>query len=217
MRVGRKRVARLMPAGGLAGCRSRRAARAARREAGTPPAPDLVSRDWDRRRPDALWLADITFVPTREGWPYLASILDAHSRRVVGWSMAGHTGAELVIGALSMAVARRGPRPPGSVHHPGRGSRYTSPEFGRALKEASIPPSTGGVGPPHDNAMAESSVATLKTGLLDRRPRPTREAARGAIFEYLERFHNPRRRRSALGYASPIEDERSMMTEATAA
>ena len=181
-----------------------------------PPAPDLVNRGWAPRRPDILWLADITYVPTWEGWLYLAFVLDAYSRRVVGWSMASHLRAQLVIDALGMAVSRRSPDP-GLIHHSDRGSQYTSIEFGNRLRESGILPSMGSVGCPHDNAMAESFVATLKTELLDRRPWPTRETARSAIFEYIEGFYNPRRRHSSLGYLSPAEYERSTMAEADAA
>ena len=180
------------------------------------PASDLVSRNWAREGPDRLWVAHITFVPTREGWLYLAFVLDAYSRRVVGWAMAGHIRAELVVDALTLAVSRRNPTSD-LVHHCDHGRQYTSIEFGSALGEAGILPTMGSIGSPHDNAMAESFVATLKTELLDRRPWHTRDAARGAVFEYVECFYNPLRRHSALGYLSPIEYERSMMTSATAA
>ncbi len=216
VRVGRKRVARLMHSQGLVGCHRLRAARAARREPGPISAPDLVGRLFGREVPDRLWLADITYVPTWEGWLYLAFVLDSFSRRVVGWSMASYLRAQLVIDALGMALLRRSPAP-GLIHHSDRGSQYTSIELGDRLRESGILPSMGSVGCPHDNAMAESFVATLKTELLDRRTWPTREAARSAIFEYIEGFYNPRRRHSSLGYLSPAEYERSKMAEATAA
>lgn len=174
-----------------------------------------MGRLFGRDAPDRLWVADITYVPTRGGWLYLAFALDAYSRRVVGWSMAGHVRTELVTDALSMAVARRKPGS-GLIHHSDRGTQYTSVEFGRALGESGILPSMGGVGSPHDNAMAESFVATLKAELLHRSYWPTRDAARAAIFEYVECSYNPRRRHSSLGYASPIEYERSTMTETAA-
>lgn len=181
-----------------------------------------MGREWEREGPDRLWLADITFVPTREGWLYLAFVPDACSRRPGtrgaggGWSMAGRIRAELVVDALPMAVARRSPRA-GLVHHSDRGTQYTSVEFGDGLREAAILPSMGSVGSPHDNALAESFVATLKAEPLHRSPWPTRDAARAAIFEYVECFYDPHRRHSPLGYASPAEYERSAMAEATAA
>jgi putative transposase len=210
--AGRKRVARLMRAAGLAGRRARRASvRTTRRDPDARPVPDLVGRRFTAAAPDVLWVADFTYVPTGEGWLYLAFALDAYSRRVVGWSMAEHMRAELVSSAIDMAVTRRKPGP-GLVHHSDRGAQYTSVEFGARLREAGILPSMGSAGTAYDNAMAESFVATLKTELLHRQDWPTRAAARTAIFEYIECFYNPRRSHSSLGYLSPIEYERSTMT-----
>jgi transposase InsO family protein len=204
-----------MRAAGLAGCRTRAFVRTTRRDPDARPVPDLVGRRFTAAAPDVLWVADFTYVPTGEGWLYLAFALDAYSRRVVGWSMAEHMRAELVSSAIGMAVTRRKPGP-GLIHHSDRGAQYTSVEFGARLREAAILPSMGSAGTAYDNAMAESFVATLKTELLHRQAWPTRDAARTAIFEYIECFYNPRRSHSSLGYLSPIEYETSTMTETAA-
>ena len=160
--------------------------------------------------PNRIWLADITYIPTREGFLYLAFILDTHSRRIVGWSMAPHMRTDLVVDALEMAVWRRRPVT-GLVHHSDRGVQYTAISFGKRLREAGIVPSMGRTGTALDNAMAESFIATLKTELVHRHYFPDREAARSAIFEYLEGFYNRRRLHSALGYKSPVRYEEATM------
>jgi len=214
--VGRNRVARLMRAAGLTGCHRKAFVRTTHQDGTAQAAPDLVERRFISDSPDTLWVADFTYVPTGEGWLYLAFVLDAYSRRVVGWSMAGYMRAELVVDALSMAVSRRNPGG-GLIHHSDRGSQYTSVEFGARIQQAGILPSMGSRGDAYDNAMAESFVATIKKELIHRQPWPTRAAARTAIFEYIECFYNPRRRHSALGYLSPSEYERSTMPNDIAA
>ncbi len=214
--VGRNRVARLMKAAGLMGCRSKAFVRTTSRDEVARPAPDLVERRFISHSPDRLWVADFTYVPTGEGWLYLAFVLDTYSRKAVGWSMSEHMRAELVVDALSMAVSRRKPGE-GLIHHSDRGSQYTSVEFGTRIREAGILPSMGSRGDAYDNAMAESFVATIKKELLHRQAWPTRAATRSAIFEYIECFYNPRRRHSALGYLSPSEYERSTMPNDIAA
>jgi putative transposase len=204
---GRKRVARLMRDAGLAGVHRRRSVRTTRREPGATPAPDLVERDFSAAGPDRLWVADITYLPTLAGFLYLAAIIDAWSRRVVGWSMAGHMRTELVTAALDMALVRRRPTP-GLIHHSDHGSQYTSLAFGRRLAEAGIAPSMGSVGDAYDNAMAESFFASLETELIDRSAWATRGEARLAVFDYIEAFYNRQRRHSSLGYLSPDEFER---------
>ena len=185
VRCGRRRVARLMRAAGPAGGRRRWRPRTTVPDRGATPAPDLV-RDLVRRqfRPAALnrlWVADLTYVATGEGWLYLAVVLDAGSRRVVGWAMADHLRTELVLAALEMALrARRAA--PGLVHHSDHGGQYASSAFGRRLREAGLLASMGSVGDSFDNAVAESFFATLKGELVDRRPWPTRAAARSAIY-----------------------------------
>jgi putative transposase len=179
-------------------------------------APDLVGRNFATEAPDKLWVADITHVRSKEGFVYLAFILDACSRRVVGWSMATHLRTELVVDALQMAIARRKPSP-GLVHHSDRGVQYTSLSFGKRLEDEGLVPSMGRVGSAYDNALAESFVATLKTELLYRNSWPTRQTARTAIFEYIEGFYNNRRRHSALGHLSPAEYEEVRLVETEAA
>jgi putative transposase len=210
VRCGRRRVARLMRAAGLRGCVRGKKRRTTRRDPRAAPAPDLLCRDFVAARPNRVWLADITYIPTREGFLYLAFILDTHSRKVVGWSMAPHMRTELVVDALEMAVWRRGPVA-GLVHHSDRGVQYTAISFGKRLEEVSIVPSMGRTGTALDNAMAESFIATLKTELVHRRHFPDREVARSAIFEYLEGFYNRRRLHSALGYKSPVSYEEATM------
>ncbi len=204
-RVGRKRVARLMKARGLRGVSRRRGCRTTRRSEAARPAPDLVERDFTAGAPDRLWVADITYVPTREGFLYLAVVLDVFSRRVVGWAMASHLRTELVLSALEMALWRR--RPEAVIHHSDQGCQYTSLGFGRRCEEAGVRPSMGSVGDCYDNAMAESFFATLECELLDRSTFRTRAEAQRAVFEYIEGWYNPRRRHSALAYLSPIEFE----------
>ena len=212
VRCGRRRVARLMREAGLRGCLRGRRRRTTRRDRNAAPAPDLVRRKFAAAAPDRLWLADITYVKTDEGFLYLAFVLGAHSRRVVGWSMAGHLRTELVVDALKMAVWRREPGA-GLIHHTDRGSQYTALSFGKQLEEVGIVPSKGRTGSALDNAMAESSVWTLKAELVDRNRFPTREAAKVAIFEYVEGFYNRNRRHSSLGYASPSDYEEATMKE----
>ncbi len=200
--VSRKRVARLMRHEGLAGVHRRRFVRTTIRDAEAEPFPDLVDRDFTADGPDRLWVADITQLPTRSGSCYLASIEDAWSRRVVGWSMAVHMRAELVTAALDAAIVRRRPGS-GLVHHSDHGSQYTSLAFGRRLSESGIAASMGSVGDCYDNALAESFFATLETELIDRCDWATPAEARAAVFEYIEVFYNRIRRHSALGYLSP--------------
>jgi len=206
MRVGRKRVARLMRIAGLQGVSRRRRARTTLRTVGAQPAPDLVDRDFAVTGPNRLWVADITYLPTWSGFLFLAVVVDAWSRRVVGWSMATHLRTELVLDALDMALRRRR-HPAGVIHHSDQGSQYTSIAFGKRCREAGVRPSMGSVGDCYDNALCESFFATLECELLDRRRFHTRDEARGAVFEYIEGWYNPQRRHSSLGYASPLRYE----------
>ena len=204
---GRKRVARLMRSAGLAGVHRRRSVRTTRRDPAATGAPDLVERAFAASGPDRLWVADITYLPTWSGFLYLAVVVDAWSRCVVGWSMATHLRTELVTGALDMALSRRRPTA-GLVHHSDRGCQYTSLAFGRRLADAGIAPSMGSVGDAYDNALAESFFASLETELIDRSRWADRAEARQAVFDYIEVFYNRTRRHSALGYLSPQEFER---------
>lgn len=206
--VGRKRVARLMRRAGIAGVSRRKRVRTTIRDDTARPAPDLVERDFSAEGPDRLWVADITYVPTRAGFLYLAVVLDAFSRRIVGWAMAIHLRTELVVEALNMALARR--RPENSViHHSDQGSQYTSIAFGQRCKAMGVRPSMGSVGDAYDNAMCESFFATLECELIERTRFRDADEARAALFRFIEGWYNPRRRHSALGYLSPINYERS--------
>ena len=205
--VSRKRVARVMRQAGLAGVSRRKGPRTTRRDAQARPAPDLVEREFHADAPDRLWVADITYVPTLAGFLYLAIVLDVFSRRVVGWSMAGHLRTELVLDALDMAVEQR--RPGSVIHHSDQGCQYTSFAFGERCRRWGVVPSMGSVGDCFDNAMAESFFATLECELLDRTHFHNHHQARRAIFEFIEGWYNPHRRHQGLGQQSPIAFERS--------
>jgi putative transposase len=207
VRVGRKRITRLMRAMGLAGVSRRKFTITTTRDRDAQPAPDLVDRHFTAPGPDQLWVADITYIPTWAGFLYLAVVLDAWSRRVVGWAMATHLRTELVLGAFNMAVAQRRPR--NVIHHSDQGCQYTSLAFGRRCELMGVRPSMGSVGDAYDNAMCESFFATLECELLDRHRFRTQAEARLAVFEYFEGWYNPHRRHSALDYRSPINYERS--------
>ncbi len=209
IRVGRKRVARLMRELGIEGVSRRGKRKAPKSTSEMPAAPDLVKRDFSAERPDELWVADITYIPTWEGWLFLAAVIDACIRRCCGWSMRNDLTADLVVDALGMAVTLRKP-PPGTIHHSDRGSQYGSLAFGKTLKDSGIMPSMGSKGDPYDNAAAESFFATIKTELIYRNTFKTRDEARLAVFRYIEGFYNPVRRHSALGYKSPAEYERML-------
>lgn len=204
--VGKKRVARLMRAEGLQGACFRKWVTTTMRSADAQAAPDLVERRFVAEAANQLWVADITYIPTWAGFLYLAVVLDAFSRKIVGWSMAEHLKTELVLSALNMAVAQR--RPSSVVHHSDQGTQYTSIEFGLRCKEAKVRPSMGTVGDAYDNAMCESFFATLERELLARRRFATKAEARMAIFEFIEGWYNPIRRHKGLGRISPIEFER---------
>jgi putative transposase len=203
--VGRKRVGRLMSQAGLAGV-SRRKFVITTVKGGNRQAPDLVERNFTAPAPDRLWVADITYIPTWAGFLYLAVVLDAYSRRIVGWSMATTLLAQLVLDALNMAIATR--RPTGVIHHSDQGSQYTSIEFGQRCREAGVRPSMGSVGDAYDNAMCESFFATLECELLARHRFRTSAEAQSTVFAFIEGWYNPRRRHSSIGYRSPLDYER---------
>ena len=207
IRVSRKRVQRLMRRAGLSGLVSRKRGRTTIRVPGVRVADDLVERRFRPAAPDVLWVADITYLRTWEGWVYLAAIQDAFSRRIVGWSMADHMRAELVLDALQMALHRRNPGP-GLVHHSDQGSQFVSLAFGQACGKAGIARSMGSRGDCFDNAVAESFFATLKKDLVHRRSWPTRRELIGEVFEFFEGFYNTTRRHSTLGYLSPAQFEK---------
>jgi putative transposase len=206
LHIGRKRVARLMQAAGLAGVSRRAFVTTTRRDPVARPAPDLVQRAFTVDGSDRLWVADITYIATWAGFLFLAVVLDAWSRRVVGWAMAAHLRTELVLDALNMAIGQR--RPTQVIHHSDQGCQYTSIAFGQRCHEAGVRPAMGSVGDAYDNALCESFFATLECELLDRRRFATQVEARLAVFEFIEGWYNPHRRHSALDYESPISYEK---------
>ena len=209
-----KRVARLMQADGLQGVSRRKAPATTIRRDKDRPAPDLVERNFTAQAPNRLWVADITYIATAVGFLYLAVVLDAFSRRIVGWSMASHLRTELVLAALEMALDQR--KPDGVIHHSDQGCQYTSIAFGARCRVAGVRPSMGSVGDCYDNAMCESFFATLECELLDREPFATRAEARTAVFGFIEGWYNPHRRHSALDYQSPMAYEKKHQLEVAA-
>ncbi len=213
VRVGRKRVARLMRREGLSGLIRRRRGKTTIRVPGVATSPDLVRCEWNPKAPNRLWVADITYVRTWEGWLYLAAVLDCHSRRCVGWSIADHLRAELVVDAVQMAIARRQPGP-GLVHHSDHGSQYVSLAMGEHLREAGIETSMGAKGSALDNAVVESFFSTLKRELVNRYSWPTKADARVALFEWIEAFYNRQRIHTTLGGYAPEEFETLSLNQA---
>ena len=213
--VGEKRVGRLMKQEGIWGAsRRRRGPKTTRRNADARPVVDLVERNFTADGPDQLWVADITYIPASAGFLYLAVVLDAWSRRVIGWAMATHLRTELVLDSLNMAVWQR--RPERVIHHSDQGTQYTSIAFGLRCREARVRPSMGSVGDAYDNALCESFFATLECELLDRKRFQTQAEAKMAVFDFIEGFYNPRRRHSSLGQVSPVNFERRHAREAAA-
>ena len=173
-----------------------------------PIAPNVLDRQFAAKAPNRKWAGDITYIPTDEGWLYLAGVIDLHSRRLVGWSMADHMQTDLVADALTMALARRRP-PAGLLHHSDRGVQYASDAYRELLQDNRIQASMSGKGDCWDNAVMESFWATLKTELVNHEHYATREQARRSIFEYIEVFYNRKRLHSSLGYVSPETFEAS--------
>jgi putative transposase len=213
VKVSRKRVERLMRQAGISGLVSRKRGRTTVRVPGVRVADDLVRRGFRPAEPNLLWVADITYLSTWEGWLYLAAVQDAFSRAIVGWSMESHMRAELVTDALGMGLSRRRPDA-GLIHHSDQGSQYVSLAFGQQARDAGIAVSMGSKGDCFDNAVAESFFATLKKELVYREgPWPTRNALTSAIFEWIEVFYNRERRHSTLGYLSPEQYEQDSLNQ----
>jgi len=205
-RVGKKRVARLMRAKGLAARRKRRFRKTTDSNHPDPIAPNVLERNFDVALPNTAWVTDVTYIWTHEGWLYLAAILDLFSRRVVGWAASANNDRALALGALDRAITARAPKH-GLVHHSDRGSVYASGAYDDALKEFGAVKSMSRKGDCWDNAVAESFFATIKGELIDHHEYLTRTAAIHAIGEYIDGFYNLTRRHSALDYVSPIEFE----------
>lgn len=195
-----------MRGAGLVGVSRRKVLHTTTRDRNAAAAPDLLERDFSTPAPDRLWVADITYVSTWAGFLYLAVVVDAFSRRVVGWAMALHLRTELVLAALDMALAQRHPQ--SVIHHSDHGCQYTSLAFGRRCREANVRPSMGSVGDCFDNALCESFFATLECELLNRVSLKTQVEARLAVFDFIEGFYNLQRRHSSIDYLSPIAYER---------
>jgi putative transposase len=207
IRVGRKRVERLMREARISGMVRRKRGRATISVPGVRVADDLVERRFRPAGPNQLWVADVTDLRTWEGWLYLAAVQDAYSRAIVGWSMAEPMRSELVVDALQMAITRRRPAP-GLIHHSDQGSQYVSLAFGQAAR---IARSMGAKGDAYDNAVAESFFATLKKELVHRQSWPTRRELATEVFDYIEAFDNRVRRHSTLGMLAPLEFENSTL------
>ena len=213
--VNRKRVARLMRLDGLCGITRRRYRATTQRDPAARGAPDLVQRHFHADRPNQLWVADITYIPTTTGFCYLAMVLDVFSRRVVGWSIASTLATSLVVDALDRALLQRRPR--GVIHHSDHGAQYTSDPFVARCRAAGVRPSMGRIGSCYDNAIAESFFATLECELLARHRFHNLAEATAALFEFIEGWYNTRRLHSALGYCSPMTYEKTHAADRSAA
>ena len=196
------RVARLMRLRGLRAKQVRRYKTTTKRNKKHPVAPNLLKRDFTTERPDQKWLTDITYIPTQEGWLYLAVILDLYNRGIVGWAMSERMTSSLTISALKMAIRERRPGG-GLIHHSDQGSQYTDGTYQALLRDHGIQASMNGVGTWYDNAPMESFFGTLKSELVHHRVYHTRDEARPDLFFYIVAFYNRRRRHSSLDYLSP--------------
>lgn len=203
----RKRVARLMRARRLVGCHRRRRRSLTRPDRSAARPPDLVKRRFNPDRPNRLWVTDLTYVPTSRGFTYLAAVIDAYSRKVVGWSLADRPRAQVAIDALDDALKKRSPQP-GLVVHSDRGLQFTSVGFTETCRRVGARRSMGRLGSCHDNAVAESFFATLECELLHQIRLAGPDEAWAAIDDFVEAFYNRRRRHSHLGYLSPLDFER---------
>jgi transposase InsO family protein len=201
-------VARLMQDNDIQARRTRKFTRTTDSNHSLPVAENLLDRQFDAQAPNERWVADITYVPTREGWLYLATVEDLYSRMIVGWSMSDTMTSRLVVDALEMAVQRRLPGD-GLLAHSDRGSQYASDHYQRLMARHGIECSMSGVGQCWDNAPMESFYATIKKELIHHEDYQTRQEAKASIFEYIETFYNPKRRHSSLGYVSPAEYEKA--------
>ena len=209
LNVGHRRVGRLMRQNGISVVRTHKHKVTTDSDHKFNIAPNLLDRAFVADQPNQKWAGDISYVWTREGWLYLAVILDLHSRRVIGWAVSNRMKRDLAIRALKMAIAFRMP-PRGCVHHTDRGSQYCSHDYQKILRQHGFKVSMSGKGNCYDNAAVETFFKTIKAELIWRHPWETRRQAEMAIFEYINGFYNPRRRHSALGWKSPVAFERKV-------
>jgi putative transposase len=205
---GLHRIERLMRQQGLRARPRRRGLPLDKGQRGGVASANILDRRFDAEQPNQKWMADLTYICTAEGWLYVAAVIDLFSRRVVGWSMSATMTAQLVTDALVMAIWRRG-RPKALLHHSDQGSQYSSEQFQRLMADHGITCSMSRSGNVWDNAAMESFFSSLKTERVARKVYRTRDAARADVFDYIERFYNPRRRHSAIGYLSPMEFEQA--------
>jgi len=206
------RVARLMRLRGLRAKQTKTYQTTTRRNEADAVVPNVLERDFEADRPNQKWLTDITYIPTGEGWLYLAGVLDLYSRRIVGWAMSARMTSDLTLGALTMALHQR-PVEAGLLHHSDQGSQYTASEYQQLLEDWEIEVSMNGVGTWYDNAPMESFFGTLKSEWVHHRAYRTRDEARTDLFYYIETFYNRRRLHSSLGYLSPEEYEQHYYQE----
>jgi putative transposase len=204
--VGINRVARLMKQNDIQSRMARKFVITTDSKNTMQPAPNRLQRQFDVEMPDKAWVSDTTFIPSRQGWLYLAVVIDLYSRQVLGWAMGERNNAQLVQDALTMAVWRRG-KARSVIVHSDQGSTYASSDYQKLLKENDLLCSMSRKGECLDNAVAESFFGTLKTELVDHEDYRTRDEAKRSLFEYIEVFYNRRRRHSYLGYVSPVEYE----------
>ncbi|MFC6636619.1 IS3 family transposase [Sulfitobacter sediminilitoris] len=209
LNIGHRRVGRLMRENGIQVERSKKYKVTTDSNHAFNIAPNLLNRDFAANEPNRKWAGDISYVWTREGWLYLAVILDLHSRRVIGWAVSNRMKRDLAIRALQMAVALRQP-PKGCIHHTDRGSQYCSHDYQKLLRQHGFQVSMSGKGNCYDNSAVETFFKTIKAELIWRRSWQTRRDAELAIFQYINGFYNPRRRHSALGWKSPVAFERKV-------
>ena len=215
IRVGRKRVERLMRHLGIQGAHLHKHWKTTRQDSSATAAPDLVERQFHAAEPNTLWVADLTYIKTLQGILYLAVVLDVFSRKVVGWQMADTMSTDLVLSALQMGLWRRDVVRDQLIHHSDKGSQYTSLRFTQRLADAGVAPSTGSVGDSYDNAMAESFFGSLKTELIYRHTWTSRHDAELAIFAWIEGWYNPERIIAGLGMRSPDEYEAAFYADTT--
>jgi putative transposase len=206
IRCGKHRVARLRKAQGIEALRTRRFRYRETAHEQNPPAPNHLNRVFEAKAPNEIWAGDVTYIATRQGWLYLAVLLDLHSRKVVGWCMRHAPDLELILGALEMALLHRQPNP-GLIHHTDRGQIYRSRSYQLLLAEHGMVMSMSRKGDPYDNAVVESFFSTLKNDLIHHRRWETRDEARRAIFDFIELFYNRQRAHAYLGFRSPVEFE----------